>query len=71
MVDAELQLSVDTLETEGKKTSTPLRASNSTEDVKDRIISERSRIVPEDISTIKSKLNFELRVPFHHKFGVA
>ncbi len=63
MVDAELQLSTDTLRTEGKKTSTPLRASHSTEDIKDHTISERSRIVPEDISTIKSKSKFELSIP--------
>ena len=56
MVDGELQISVDTLRTENKKTSTPLRGSHSLEDVKDRTISERSRIVPEDISTIKKPI---------------
>ena len=63
MVDGELQISVDTLRTENKKTSTPLRGSHSLEDVKDRTISERSRIVPEDISTIKSKSKFDLNIP--------
>ena len=61
MVDAELQQSVDALRTEDKKTSTPLRGSHSS-DVKDRTISERSRIVPEDISTIKSRSKFEFSI---------